>query len=201
MSAMTFSYGTLIAVGQSVSAPCMSERATSASHPGIPATTSNDPSWVIPGSKNEPVSSSAAARFETGNVVEPPLPPPPAFAATAITMTAAAPMATSGTGRLYHGLVDFVEVVEVVAVTGDGGACTEAWPVTPLSDTCSVHALPSQYRNWCPPVGSGYQFASVATSAPQVTQIWAGIVSRHDHPNSVPRLSQVTKSPLGADNR
>src|SRR5262249_19562991 len=41
-------------------------------------------------------------------------------------------------------------------------AYTLSVPVLPASDTCSVHALPSQYRNSCRPRGSGCQPAGVA---------------------------------------
>src|SRR4051794_735888 len=129
---------------------------------------SSAPVWESPGSKKEPVEIAAAVAVSSANVVEPP-PLPPELAATTITITAAAAMTMSERGPRYHGFFDD-SVAPGSSVAGAAcsvtatGVATGALPTTPPSETFSVHVLPSQYRNWCAPVGSGYQFASVAMS-------------------------------------
>src|SRR5688572_7154996 len=49
---------------------------------------------------------------------------------------------------------------------GGYGAVTGSIPVIPWSETCSVQAVPSQYRSSCVPPGSGSQLASAIAPPP-----------------------------------
>lgn len=40
----------------------------------------------------------------------------------------------------------------------------------PADATCSVHCIPSQYRDWNRPVGSGYQFAPASLGRTQLSR-------------------------------